>query len=140
MKLFIFISLLCVTFTGDKLDPKDKVFIVFKETPGQPNTEEGYAKGILTEYIKNKSSLVLVEKAEEADYTFVLYVYEKGQTNMGKIDIVKAGTGNAIFESSWTVGKAKMFYGYSGVRHSIGTIFNQQILGKYPHIEADNKP
>ena len=59
---------------------------------------------------------------------------------MGKIDIIKAGTGNAIFESSWTVGKAKMYFGYSGVRHAIGTIFNKQILKKYPHIEADNRP
>jgi hypothetical protein len=116
------------------------VFILFKETPGQPNTEEAYAKGILVEYIKNKSSLILVEKAEKADYTFVLSVYEKGKTNMGKIDIIKAGTGNPIFESKWTLRKAKMYYGYSGVTHAIGTIFNQQIPGKYPHIEADNKP
>ena len=140
MKLFIFISLAFVIFTGDKLDPKDKVFIIFKETPGQPNTEEGYAKGILAEYIKNKSSLILVEKADEADYNFVLYMYAKEQTNMGKIDIIKVATGTSIFESSWTVGRAKMYYGYSGVRHAIGTIFNKQILGKYPHIEADNKP
>ena len=139
MKLFILISLAFMTFTGDKLDPKDKVFIIFKETQGQPNSEESYATGILADYIKDKSSLILVEKAEEADYTFVLSVYAKEKTNMGKIDIVKAGSGNPIFESSWTVGKAKMYYGYSGVRHAIGTIFNQQILGKYPHIEADNK-
>src|SRR5690349_14459581 len=101
MKFLISISFLFMTFTGDKLDPKDKVFIIFQETPGQPNTEEGYAKGILTEYIKNKSSLILVEKVEEADYTFILYCYAKGKTNMGKIDITKSGTGSTIFESTW---------------------------------------
>ena len=140
MKLIIFISALFMTFTGDKLDPGDKVFITFQATPGQENTEAGYATGILAEYIKNKSSLVLVDQAEKADYTFVLYCYAQGKANMGKIDIIKAGGGNTIFESKWTEGKAKMYYGYSGVRHAIGTIFNQQVLGKYPHIEADNKP
>jgi hypothetical protein len=139
MKLLLFISLAFMTFTGDKLDPKDKVFIIFKETSGQVNTDQNLAIGVLKEYIKNKTSLVLVDKVEEADFTFILSVYAKGNTNMGKIDIIKTETNKAIFESSWVLGKAKMYYGYSGVKHAIGTIFNKQILGKYPHIEADNK-
>jgi hypothetical protein len=140
MKLLFLFSLLLIMVTGDKLDPQDKVFISFKETNGQVNSDQVYALGILKDYIKNKSSLVLVDNAGDADFTFVLSMYDKDSGNMGKIDIVKTGTDKAIFESKWTQGKAKMFYGYSGVRHSIGTIFNQQILGKYPHIEADNKP
>lgn len=139
-KLVVLISFIFLGFTGDKLDPKDKVFIVFKETAGQPNSEAEYAIGVLKEYVNNKSSLVLVDKAEDAEFTFVLSVYEKGNSNMGKIDVVKTETGQAIFESAWTVGKAKMYYGYSGVKHAIGTIFNKEILGKYPHIEADNRP
>lgn len=138
MKLFLLISLVVMTFIGEGLEPKDKVFITFKETAGQTNTDSYYAVGVLKEYIKNKSSLILVDKAEEAKFTFILSVYEKGKTNMGKIDIVNTGTDKPIFESSWTLGKAKMYYGYSGVKHAIGTIFNKEILGKYSHIEADN--
>lgn len=139
MKTTFLLSLMLFVFAGDKLEPKDKVFITFKETAGQPNSDQANAIGILKEYIKNKSSLILVDQATESDFTFVLSMYDKGNTNMGKIDIVKTGTDQAIFESKWTQGKAKMYYGYSGVRHSIGTIFNQQILSKYPGIEADNK-
>lgn len=139
-KLVVFISFIFLGFTGDKLDSKDKVFIIFKETTGQANSEAEYAIGVLKEYVKNKSSLVLVDRAEDSEFTFVLSVYEKGNSNMGKIDILKTGTDHAIFESTWTVGKAKMYYGYSGVKHAIGTIFNKEILGKYPHIEADNRP
>jgi hypothetical protein len=135
--IIVFVAL--IAMTGDKLDPKDKVFLTFKETSGQPNSEPNYALDILREYVKNKSSLVLVHTAGEADFAFILSVYEKGNTNMGKIDIVKAGTDQAIFESTWTKGRASMYYGYSGVRHAIGTIFNKEILKKYPHIEADNK-
>ena len=139
MKLLMIIPFVIMTFTGDKLDPKDKVSITFKETPGQPNSDQAYAIGVLKEYIQNKSSLVLVEDAAQADFTFILSMYNKGNKNMGKIDVVKAGTDKAIFQSTWTLGKPKMYFGYSGVKHAIGTIFNQQILGKYPHIEADNK-
>jgi hypothetical protein len=135
--LIAFITL--IILTGDKLDPKDKVYLTFKETKGQPNSEPNYALEILREYVKNKSSLAIVNTAGEADFTFILSVYEQGKTNMGKIDIVKAGTDQAIFESSWTKGRASMYYGYSGVRHAIGTIFNKEILKKYPHIEADNR-
>lgn len=140
MKALIFLSFILTIFTGDKLDPKDKVYITFKETSGQPNTDPSYAKGILQEYIKNKTSLVLVNSPDGSDFTFVLSVYEKGNTNMGKIDIVQTGTDKAIFQSTWIQGKPKMYFGYSAVKHSIGTIFNKQILGKYPHIEADNRP
>jgi hypothetical protein len=89
MKFLFAISLFLFSFSGDKLDPQDKVFIRFEKTAGQPNTEEAYAKSILTEYIKNKSSLILVETEEDADFAFVLRMYEKGKTNMGKIDILK---------------------------------------------------
>jgi hypothetical protein len=139
LKLFTISLALISALTGDKLDPQDKVYLSFVQTNGQVNTEAGYALGVLKEYVKNKSSLVLVEQAGEADFIFNLSVYEKGNTNMGKIDIVKAGTDQVIFASAWTLGKAKMYYGYSGVKHAIGTIFNKEILRKYPHIEADNR-
>jgi hypothetical protein len=139
MSKLVVIILALFTITGDKLDPKDKVFLSLKETSGQTNSEPNYALDILREYVKNKSSLELVHTAGEADFTFILSVYEVGKTNMGKIDIVKAGTDQTIFESTWVKGRASMYYGYSGVRHAIGTIFNKEILKKYPHIEADNR-
>jgi hypothetical protein len=139
MSKLIFIVFALFTITGDKLDPKDKVFLTFRETKGQTNSEPNYALGILRDYVKNKSSLAVVNTVGEADFTFILSVYENGNTNMGKIDIVKAGTDQTIFQSAWTKGRASMYYGYSGVRHAIGTIFNKEILKKYPHIEADNK-
>ena len=139
MKTLLFISFVFMAFTGDKLDPKDKVFIIFKMTDGKPNSEQDYAIKTLNEYISNKSSLIIVDKVEDSEFTFVLSMYEMGNRNMGKIDIVKTGTDKAIFESKWTLGLAKMYFGYSGVKHSIGTIFNKEILRKYPLIEAANR-
>jgi hypothetical protein len=65
-KLFIISMTLIITMTGDKLDANDKIFLTFKET-----SVEG-------EYVKNKSSLILVDKAEEVDFIFNLSVYAKG--------------------------------------------------------------
>ena len=144
MKSLLFVSLLSIALTGDKLEPKDKVFIIFKPTAGRVDSDQMYSIKVLKEYIINKSSLALVDKSEEADFTFVLSMYEntvpaiKGK-NIGKIDIIRNETNKAIFESTWTLGKAAKYFGYSRIRHAIGTIFNKEILRRYPNIEADNR-
>lgn len=112
-----------------QLNTGDKVFLTFQDVDGEVNVSGTDAIDMLKSYIVGKTNLVIVDSAEESNYTFILSVVEKNMGNRkGKLDIV-------LSESKWVKGSMNAFYGYSGSRHAIGKVFKGQILRKYPEIK-----
>ena len=138
MKLSFLVLIMSVLSFGTmaQLNTGDKVFLTFQNVDGEVNVSGTDAIDMLKSYIVGKTNLVIVDSAEESDYTFILSVVEKNMGNRkGKLDIVLSESKKIIFESKWVKGSMNAFYGYSGSRHAIGKVFKGQILKKYPKIK-----
>ena len=131
--------LLLLTFssliTFAQLKPDSKVFMTFEQTQNEVNVDGDNAIAMLKEYIIGKTSLVISESKESADFTFKLRIIEKKIGNRrGKLDIIDNQTSSTLFESKWVTGTSNAFYGYSGSRHAIGILVKDQLIKAFPDI------
>jgi hypothetical protein len=130
------IFLLFSTISVAQINSGDKVWLKYLDTPGEVSVNGTDACNMLRDYVENKTTLILVENKKDADYIFVLEVIQK---NMGdrkcKISISDPKSDGFIFESDWKRGTMNALYGFSGTRHSIGRVFNGQILKKFNKIK-----
>ena len=131
--------LLLLTFssliTFAQLKPDSKVFMTFEQTQNEVNVDGDNAIAMLKEYIIGKTSLVISESKESADFTFKLRIIEKKIGNRrGKLDIIDNQTSATLFESKWVTGTSNAFYGYSGSRHAIGLLVKDQLIKTFPYI------
>ena len=122
-----------ITFA--QLKPDSKVFMTFEQTQNEVNVDGDNAIAMLKEYIIGKTSLVISESKESADFTFKLRIIEKKIGNRrGKLDIIDNHTSATLFESKWVTGTSNAFYGYSGSRHAIGLLVKDQLIKAFPNI------
>jgi hypothetical protein len=131
--------LLLLTFssliTFAQLKPDSKVFMTFEQTQNEVNVDGDNAIAMLKEYIIGKTSLVISESKESADFTFKLRIIEKKIGNRrGKLDMIDNQTSATLFESKWVTGTSNAFYGYSGSRHAIGLLVKDQLIKAFPNI------
>jgi len=132
--LLILFSLSSI-LTFAQLKPDSKVFLTFEQTQNEVNVDGENAIAMLKEYIVGKTSLIISDSKESADFTFQLRVIEKKIGNRrGKLDIIDNQTSNTLFESKWVTGTSNAFYGYSGSRHAIGILVKDQLIKAFPDI------
>ena len=121
-----------ITFAQLKSD--SKVFLTFEQTQNEVNVDGENAIAMLKDYLAGKTSLVITESKESADFTFQLRVIEKKIGNRrGKLDIIDNHSSAPIFESKWVTGTSNAFYGYSVSRHAIGLLVKDQLIKAFPN-------
>lgn len=118
-----------------QLKPDSKVFLTFEQTQNEVNVDGENAVEMLKDYLVGKTSLIISDSKETADFVFQLRVIEKNIGNRkGKLDIIDNQTSASVFESKWVTGTMNAFYGYSGSRHAIGILVKDQLIKAYPVI------
>ncbi len=119
-----------------QLNSGDKVFVIFKETKGEVNSNDTAAIKDLRSYLEDKSTLIIVDSADDADFTFILSVYQINMGNRkGKVDIIDSKSKKMIFESKWEKGTGSISYRWNHSLHAMSKIFRKQIFKEYPAIE-----
>jgi hypothetical protein len=133
--------LICFLFIGSnqafaQIQEGSKVFLTFENVEGEVNVNGEDAKAMLVDYLKNRTTLLLVDEPGTAEFVFKLNVVEKNMGNRrGRLTIEENASSNVLFESRWMRGTMNAFYGYSGSRHAIGRLTKDALLEQYPHIE-----
>ena len=94
------------------------------------------ALDMLKSYLVGKTSIVLWDSKETADFVLNLQIVEKNIGNRnGKLVVIDNKTKLSIFESKWVRGTSNAFYGYSGSRHAIGKLVKDELIDAFPAIE-----
>lgn len=131
----ILLFTLCSMISFSQLKPDSKVFLTFEQTQNEVNVDGENAVEMLKDYLVGKTSLIISDSKETADFVFQLRVIEKNIGNRkGKLDIIDNQTSASVFESKWVTGTMNAFYGYSGSRHAIGILVKDQLIKAYPVI------
>lgn len=129
---------LCSFVVQAQLKPESKVHLTFEEVSGEVNVNGEDALLMLEDYIKDKTSLIIVDDAESSDFIMKLSVVEKNMGNRrGSLILLDSKTAEAIFNSKWVKGTMNAFYGYSGSRHAIGRLVKSELISQYPEIGKD---
>lgn len=138
MKTLLIILLLNFAsfITNAQLKPGSSVFLTFEETKGEVNVNGNDALDMLKSYLVGKTSIVLWDSKETADFVLNLQIVEKNIGNRnGKLVVIDNKTKLSIFESKWVRGTSNAFYGYSGSRHAIGKLVKDELIDAFPAIE-----
>jgi len=137
MKKFVMCFFLLASFSCyAQLSSSSKIYLEFAETKNEVNVNGEDALNMLADYVKNKTTIEIVNSSEGSDFTMLLSVYERNMGNrMGKIEVINSTTKKSVFESKWKKGTMNAFYGYSGTRHAIGRVFKGQFLNTFPNTE-----
>jgi len=132
---FTLLFTLCSLISFAQLKPDSKVFLTFEQTQNEVNVDGANAVEMLKDYLAGKTSLIITDSKESADFVFQLRVIEKNVGNRkGKLDIIDNQTSSPVFESKWVTGTMNAFYGYSGSRHAIGILVKDQLIKAFPVI------
>jgi len=132
---FTLLFTLCSLISFAQLKPDSKVFLTFEQTQNEVNVDGANAVEMLKDYLAGKTSLIITDSKESADFVFQLRVIEKNVGNRkGKLDIIDNQTSAPVFESKWVTGTMNAFYGYSGSRHAIGILVKDQLIKAFPVI------
>ncbi len=119
-----------------QLNSGGKVFVTFKETEGEVNSNDTAAVKDLRGYLEDKTTLLIVDSADDADFIFILSVYQINMGNRkGKVDIMDNKSKNMIFESKWEKGTGSINYRWNHSLHAMSKVFKNQIFKAYPAIE-----
>jgi len=139
IKVLFAVALVFMTFNSfAQLKSDSKVFLIFEDTKNEVNVDGEDAKGMLKSYLIGKTSLVIVDVIQSADFVLKLSVVEKNMGNRrGKLDVIDNQTKVPVFESKWVKGSLNAFYGYSGSRHAIGRLVKSQLIGEFPDIDIE---
>ena len=122
--------------TSPDLIPGSRIFLTYSATKGEDNVNGNDAKEMLKSYIEGKTTCVVVNSIDEADFVLELRVIKKAMADRSaKIVIKHLLSDKEVFESEWTRGSSTAFYGYSGSRAAIGKIMKKYLLKSYPGIE-----
>lgn len=132
----LFVLFINSAIAFSQLKPGSKVYLSYAETPNEVNVNAEDAKGMLKDYLIEKTSVQIVDNLESSEFTIQLSLYEK---NMGdrsaKLAIIDNTNSSVIYESKWVRGTMNAFYGYSGSRHAIGRLVKSELSEAYPSIE-----
>ena len=130
--LFIFYSFVSYA----QLKPSSKVFLTFEDTMNEVNVNGEDAKAMLKDYLIGKTSLVIVDSIQNANFVFQLRVIELVMgLRKGKLDVIDNQTKTLIFETKWVKGSGTMYNGYSGSRQVIGVMVKDQLIRTFPEIK-----
>ncbi|WP_439488701.1 hypothetical protein [Algoriphagus sp.] len=110
--------------------------LVFEKQVDQPDADEMESLNLLEYYLRDRTSLNVIEDKKEVDYILQLSVVKKGLGNRrGKLVVVDPVSTNVIFESKWILGTRNMFYGLSGERHAIARLVSGKLVSEYPEVK-----
>lgn len=127
---------LCSIVAQAQLKPDSKVHLTFEEVSGEVNVNGADALVMLEDYIKDKTTLTIVDNAQDSDFIMKLSVVEKDMGNRrGSLVLLDSETSETIFSSKSVRGTMNGFYGYSGSRHAIGKLVKSELISQYPEIE-----
>lgn len=119
---------------GIPFGPKEKVYINYEFTEKANNVDPSDAIDLLTDYLKDKTSLVIVDSLHKANFSIDLKMIKGGMdTRKGYIVIKEAKTNEIIFHSKEVKGASTAFSGYSASRQVMRSII-KELLKKYPTI------
>jgi len=116
-----------------KLISGSRLFLTYVSTEGKRNVDGSDAVGMLKSYIEGKTTCIVVNSKEEADFIVKLQV-KKSAGRKAKIDIIHVATDKMVFESKWRKGSSAVWNGYSGSRQAIGEVVKELLLDEYPEI------
>ena len=122
--------------SNSKLVSGSRLFITYKNIDDKRNVDASDAISMLKSTLKDKTSCLVVNSFEEADFTVQLNVIKKIMAERSaKILITHILSNKAVFESKWTRGTSSAFSGYSGTRGAINKIVNKNLVEEYPEIK-----
>lgn len=110
-----------------------RIFLEFIPTENEDNVNGADAIEMLKDYIKGKTSCIVVDSIDEADFLMNLSVIKGfADARKAKITLIYLGNKKEVFSTDWVKGFSNVFYGYSGTRHAIGRIVKNELSKKYP--------
>lgn len=117
------------------LIPGSRILLAYIATEGEGNVNGHDATGMLKSYIEGKTSCIVVNSVDEADFIMKLQVIQKfmGDRN-AKISIQHIASDQTIYESKWIRGTATAFYGYSSTRAAVGKLIKNHLHKKFPKV------
>lgn len=122
--------------SNQELVPGSRLFITYKNIDDKRNVDASDAISMLKSTIEDKTSCLVVNSFDEADFTVQLNVIKKIMAERSaKILITHILSDKTIFESKWTRGTSSAFSGYSGTRGAINKIVNKNLVEEYPEIK-----
>lgn len=122
--------------TSPDLINSSRIFLTYSSTKDQDNVNGNDAKGMLKRYIEGKTTCVVVNSIDEADFVIDLHVIKKAMADRSaKIEIKHILSDKIVFESKWVRGSSTAFSGYSGSRAAIRKVVKKYLLKKYPEIK-----
>lgn len=122
--------------TSQDLISGSRIFLTYSPTEGEDNVNGSDAKGMLKSYLEGKTTCIVVNSIDEADFVIELRVIKKAMADRSAMIVIKhILTDKDVFETKWVRGSSSAFYGYSGSRAAIGKVVKKYLLKKYPEIE-----
>ena len=116
-----------------ELIKNSRIFLEFIPTENEDNVNGADAKEMLKDYIKGKTSCIVVDSIDEADFLMNLSVIKGfADARKAKITLIYLGNKKEVFSTDWVKGFSNVFYGYSGTRHAIGRIVKNELSKEYP--------
>jgi len=122
--------------TSQSLMPGSRIYLTYSFTKGEDNVNGSDAKEMLKSYIEGKTSCIVVNSIDDADFVIELRVIKRPLAVRSAMIIVKhVLTNTEVFKTNWVKGSSTAFYGYSGSRAAIGKVVKKYLLKSYPNIE-----
>ena len=121
---------------SDKLIAGSRVFLEYSQTEGEKNVDGDDAVNMLKDYFEKKTSCVVVNSIEEADFIVNLSIIKKAMGDRkGMMTIQHIATDRMVFKTKWIRVSASRFNGYSGTRGTIKKMTKKYLLKRYPQIK-----
>lgn len=119
-----------------KLVSGSRLFITYKDIDDKRNVDASDAISMLKSALEDKTSCLVVNTIDEADFAVELNVIKKIMAERSaKILITHILSNKTIFESKWIRGTSNAFSGYSGTRDAIKKIVAKHLVEEYPKIK-----
>jgi len=121
--------------TAPELIPGSRILIKYIPTENANNINGNDAAKMLIGHIQGKTSCVVVNSIDEADFVIELRVIEKllGYRS-AKIALKHILSNKIVLETKWEKGSPSAFNGYSGSRAAIGKTVKKDLLLEFPKI------
>jgi len=122
--------------SNNKLVSGSRLFIIYKSIDNKRNVDDSDAISMLKSALEDKTSCIVVNAIDKADFTIELNVIKKIMAERSaKILITHILSNKTIFESKWIRGTSNAFSGFSGTRGAINKIVEKNLVEEYPEIK-----
>lgn len=120
---------------SEVLIPGSRIFLTFSRTKDKSDVDGNDAIQMLKSYMEGKTSCVIVNTIDEADFEMELSVIKKIMADRkAMLTIRHLLTDKEVYRTKWVRGTSNAFSGYSGSRHSIGKLIKKYVVEDYPDI------